>query len=108
MKHTQFPPISDVSIASFSSRRSNLGGGFFAGVMAALHESRRLQAARSIRQYRHLIHQEPEAGAAKRTAPSPREQVSQIVCETEKPTAKPGAMMSFHSKLIIAIVVVGF
>ena len=84
MKHTQFPPISDVSIASFSSRRSNLGGGFFAGVMAALHESRRLQAARSIRQYRHLIHQEPEAGAAKRSGvPSPREQVSQIVCELQ-------------------------
>jgi hypothetical protein len=62
-----------------------------------------------IRQHRHLLHQEPEAGAVKRTgAPSPREPIPQIVRETEKPTAKPGARMSFYSKLIIAIVVAGF
>jgi hypothetical protein len=110
MKHTQFPPISDASVASVTSnRQSNSGGGFFAGVMAALHASRRLQAARVIRQHRHLFHQEPEAGAAKRTgAPSPREPIPQIVRETEKPTAKPGARMSFYSKLIVAIVVAGF
>ena len=75
----------------------------------ALHESRRRQAARAILQHRHLIHQEHEAEAAKTTGtPSPREQFPQIVRETEKPTANPGAMMSIHSKRIIAIVVTGF
>jgi hypothetical protein len=73
--------------------------------MAALHASRRLQAARVISQHRHLLHQE----AAKRAgAPSPREPIPQIVRETGKPTAKPGARMSFYSKLIMAIVVTGF
>jgi hypothetical protein len=109
MKHTKFPPIDDVYIASTTSgRKSNSRAGFFAGIMRALHESRRLQAARTIRQYRHLIHQAPEAASAERTgAPSPSEQVPQIVRETVKPTGKPGAM-SFNLKLIIAIVVVGF
>ena len=110
MKHTQFPPINDASVASsVSNGKTKPGRGFFARVMAALHESRRRQAAHAILQHRHLIHREHEAEAAKTTgAPSPRERVPQIVRETEKPTATPGATMSFNSKLIIAIVVAGF
>jgi len=41
--------------------------GFFAGFLAAMHESRRDQAAREFNRYRHLI-EEAQAGANRREA----------------------------------------
>lgn len=108
MKHSQVPPITDASVAFLTSRpKSKTGSGFLAAVTAALHESRRLQAARAVRQHRHLVRREP-AGGATRTNGVPSPQVLQIVRDAKKPSAQPGARMSFYSKLIIAIVVAGF
>jgi hypothetical protein len=109
MKHTQFPPISDASVSSVSSqRRSNSVRGYFSRFVEAFHESRRLQAARVIRQHQHLIDRAHKAEAVKKAAASaPGKEVPQIVIETAN-TENPGTKMSFNAKLIIVIVVAGF
>jgi hypothetical protein len=109
VKHTQFPPIDDASVSTVTCRqKSNSGKGFFSGLVDALHGSRRLQAARAIQQYRHLIDPAHKADAAKTTgAPSLRREVPRIVLDTANSTGKPGAM-SFNAKLIIAIILAGF
>jgi hypothetical protein len=40
---------------SFGGKRKSLFASFFASLIAALHHSRRVQARRTLRQYRHLI-----------------------------------------------------
>jgi hypothetical protein len=110
MKHTQFPPISDVSLASLTSdRKSNSARGYFALFMGALHASRRLQAARSIRQYRHLFHEEHRQDAGKKAQPqSLMDEAPRTVLETRPRAGTPGAAMSFNAKLLIAIAIAGF
>jgi hypothetical protein len=110
VKHTQFPPIDDASVSSVVSRqKSNSGKGFFSGLFEALHESRRLQAARVIQQHRHLIDRAHKAEAAKRAvASAPTKEVPQIVHEAANASTKPGAKMSFSAKLILASVIAGF
>lgn len=110
MKHAQFPPISDASVSSISSqRKSNSVRGYFSRFVEALHESRRLQAARVIGQHRHLIDREHKAEAAKRAAaPAPSKEVPQIVVEAANANSNPGAKMSLNAKLILTIVVAGF
>lgn len=48
--------------AENGSRERPAQRGFFAVLLEALHHSRRLQAARAIQQYRHLIAQPDEGG----------------------------------------------
>jgi hypothetical protein len=58
MQHTQFPSISDASATSWiAKRKPNPGRSVFACLIDALHASRRLHAARAIRQHRHLFHE---------------------------------------------------
>jgi len=110
VKHIQFPPIDDASVSSVVSRqKSNSGKGFFSGLFDALHESRRLQAARVIQQHRHLIDRAHKAEAAKRAvASAPWKQVPRIVHEVANASTKPEAKMSFNAKLILVIVIAGF
>ena len=49
--------IRPVRTASFGGKRKSLIASIFASFMAALHHSRRIQARRTLRQYRHLIEQ---------------------------------------------------
>jgi hypothetical protein len=57
MKRTGFPPISDAFLTPLTSRpRAKSLRGSMAYLIDALHASRRLQAARVLRQNRHLVH----------------------------------------------------
>jgi hypothetical protein len=57
MKHTGFPPVSDASLIPLTSGPGSKAlRGSMAYLTDALHASRRLQAARVIRQNRHLVH----------------------------------------------------
>jgi hypothetical protein len=68
MKH-QFPSATDASVVP--SPESSSRGRYLGGVVDALHASRRLQAARLIHHYRHLLHEEriQEAGKAAEAQP---------------------------------------
>ena len=59
LKYASFPSavIKPVRTAAFGGKRKNLFSSFFASFIAALHHSRRIQARRTLRQYRHLIDQ---------------------------------------------------
>jgi glutaredoxin len=108
MKHVQFPPIADASVSPLGSAlTSNPGRGLLLRFVEALHESRRLQAARIIERHRHLIDRAHKAEAAKAAvASSPSNQVPNIVLETAD--AGSSSNMSFNAKLIMAIVLAGF
>lgn len=54
MRHASFTASIDSSTPAISDRTAR---GFFAGLLGALHRSRRLQAQRILGQYRHLIAQ---------------------------------------------------
>jgi hypothetical protein len=109
VKHIQFPPIDDASVSTVGpAQTSSSARGLFSRFFEALHESRRLQAARVIHQHRHLIDRAHKADAAQTTVvPSPK-QVPRIVPGTANCTGKRGATMSFTAKLIMAIVLAGF
>jgi len=54
MRHAQSVPAETISVASaFSNHQGRWK--IFAAIIDALHHSRRLQAERIIRQYRHLL-----------------------------------------------------
>jgi hypothetical protein len=54
MRHAQSVPAEPISVAStFSNHQGRWK--IFAAIINALHHSRRLQAERIIRQYRHLL-----------------------------------------------------
>jgi len=59
LKYASFPSagIKPVRTATFGGKRKSLFASFFASFIAALHHSRRIQARRTLRQYRHLIDQ---------------------------------------------------
>jgi hypothetical protein len=108
MKHIQFPPIDDASVSAVgTAQTSNSARGLFSRLFTALHESRRLQAARVIHQHRHLIDRAHKTGAAKRTAsPSPN-QAPPTILEIANSTGERGAM-SFNARFIMAVVIAGF
>jgi hypothetical protein len=110
MKHTEFPSISDASLTPVISRpRPNSARGYFAYLIDALHASRRLQAARVIRQHRHLIHEERgQAGGWKAETKSREDQAARIAPEAEPAAAKPGVAMSARAMLLMAMVIGGF
>jgi hypothetical protein len=58
--------------AAFGGKRKSLFASFFASLIAALHHSRRIQARRTLRQYRHLIDQ-----GHQRTACNPQPNVKE-------------------------------
>jgi hypothetical protein len=105
MKHAQFREISDASVAPPAPRESSSGRGYLARLIDALDASRRLQAARVIRQSRHLMDQARERDAGNRTcARSVADEAPQIVIETANHPRKPGTMKSVNSRLLLAIV----
>jgi hypothetical protein len=59
LKHASIPSagIKPVRTAVFGGKRKSLFTSFFASFIATLHHSRRIQARRTLRQYRHLIDQ---------------------------------------------------
>jgi hypothetical protein len=59
LRYASFPPagIRPARTAAFSGKRKSLFASFFASLIATLHHSRRIQARRTLRQYRHLIDQ---------------------------------------------------
>jgi hypothetical protein len=73
MKHTGFPPISDASLTPWTSRPGPTSlRSFMTCLTHALHASRRLQAARVLRQNRHLVHH----SAGSRVARLPKRDLS--------------------------------
>jgi hypothetical protein len=70
MKH-QFPSATDASVVP--SPESSSRGRYLGGVVDALHASRRLQAARLIHHYRHLLHEECMQKAGKAAEAQPLE-----------------------------------
>jgi hypothetical protein len=110
MKQTEFPSISVGSLTPLTSRRKpNSARGYFAHLIDALHASRGCQAARAIRQHRHLVHEEHRQDTGKTAeTKSIEEQVPQIVPGTEPDARKPKAAMSLNAKLLIAITVAAF
>jgi hypothetical protein len=110
MKHTEFPSISDASLTPVISRpKPNSSRGYFVYLVDALHASRRLQAARVIRQHRHLIHEERgQAGGQKVETKSGEDQTARIAPETEPDAGRPGVAMSARAMLLMAIVIAGF
>jgi hypothetical protein len=110
MKHTEFPSISDASLTPVISRPTpNSARGYFAYLIDALRASRRLQAARVIRQHRHLIHEERgQAAGLKAETKSRGDQTVRIAPEAEPDAGKPGVAMSARAMLLMAIVIAGF
>jgi hypothetical protein len=110
MKHTEFPSISDASLTPVVSRPNpNSARGYFAYLIDALHASRRLQAARVIRQHRHLIHEQRGQVAGQKAETKSREdQTPRIAPEAEPVAGKPGVAMSTRAILLMAIAIVGF
>jgi hypothetical protein len=58
MSNASFSANLFILLKSASPKKKTRRLGFFLGVLQALHHSRRLQAERTLRQYRHLIDQE--------------------------------------------------
>ncbi len=55
MKHASYHMAETVSFEAVLRAQKIIRRNFFAGILAALHDSRRAQAQRVLRQYRHLI-----------------------------------------------------
>jgi hypothetical protein len=55
--------IKPARTAAFGGKRKSLFASFFASLIAALHHSRRIQARRTLWQYRHLIDQRDQRTA---------------------------------------------
>jgi hypothetical protein len=110
MKHTEFPSISDASLTPVISRpKPNSARGYFAYLIDALHASRRLQAARVIRQNRHLVHEQrgQDTGKTAETK-SIADRAPRIAPENEPGAGKPGVAMSAKAMLLMAIAIAGF
>jgi hypothetical protein len=110
MKHTEVPSVSDASLTPLTSKpKRSFPLSFVANLVDALHASRRLQAARVIRQHRHLVHEERgQTARRKAEAKSREDQAPRIVPEAEPEASKPKAAMSVKATLLIAIAVAGF
>jgi hypothetical protein len=59
LRYASFPSagVRPAPTAGFGGKRKSLFASFFTSLIAALHHSRRIQARRTLRQYRHLIDQ---------------------------------------------------
>jgi hypothetical protein len=55
MKHASYHMAETVSSETILRAQKTIRRNFFAGILAALHGSRRAQAQRVLQQYRHLI-----------------------------------------------------
>src|SRR5450432_4272169 len=110
MKHTEFPSISDASLTPVIPKpRPNSARGYFAYLIDALHASRRLQAARVIRQHRHLIREVRGQATGQKAEPKFREdQTARIAPEAQPGAGNPGVAMSARAMLLMAIVIAGF
>jgi hypothetical protein len=102
MKH-QFPSARDAS--EVTSGESSSSERYLAGVVDALHASRRLQAARVIHHYRHLVHEECVQDASKAAEAQPLEDNAPQFAP-ERQSWKSRTIMI--SKLLIATAIVGF
>jgi hypothetical protein len=110
MKHIEFPSISDASLTPLPRKRTpNSLRSVVAYLIDALHASRRLQAARVIRQHRHLIHEERgQAVVQKAETKSREDQTARSPPEAQPDARKPGVAMSARAMLLMAIVIAGF
>ncbi|HTC98592.1 MAG TPA: hypothetical protein VK734_12755 [Bradyrhizobium sp.] len=65
MKYASLPSVGvrPARTAAFGGKRKSLFTSFFASFIAVLHHSRRIQARRTLRQYRHLIDQGDQRAA---------------------------------------------
>ena len=109
MKRSEFPHISDASLTPLSPRpRPKSWAGLMAYLIEALHASRRLQAARVIRQNRHLVYGQRRQHGGKAAETSSVEMKARIVSRIEQDARIPKAAMSLRAKLLIAITVAAF
>lgn len=69
MGHVSYPAARLAASESAFSRPKTKRRSFFASVIAALHDSRRLEAQRILRRYQHLI-PHPEEGSEHRLNPN--------------------------------------
>ena len=62
MRHASYPAAANASYEAAARGQKTRRRGILAVVLEALHDSRRSQAARILRQYRHLVAQPEEGG----------------------------------------------
>ena len=110
MKHTEFPSVSDASLTPLPpKRRPNSLRSVVAYLIEALHASRRLQAARVIRQHRHLVHEQRGHDTGKTAGTkSIADRAPRIAPGTEPDIRTPGVAMSARAMLLMAIMIAGF
>jgi hypothetical protein len=110
MKMIQNPTVPDHSGSSPASAQAPRRAGLLSRFFAALHESRRLQAAQTIRHYRHLV-ADDTAAMAMRLEPQARRTTSPETARSShagRSHTLPLSLRWLAVRLLITLVIVGF